>query len=170
MSSKTDDVVKKLLELNKLIKSLDPSIRQQSFDLLKPLFFESIPSNDEESISDGKQDVQKKVVNTNSIESFFKSFDHKKPSDNVFLIAAWLYSQYGVISISSEHIKSVADDTGLTVPGRPDMTLKAATKSGKHLFKKQDAGFKPTVHGEAYLKDTYHIKKGSLPFSKENEK
>ncbi len=168
MKSKTNEVVKKLRELNTIIKSLDPSIRPQSFELLRPVFFSDEPEHERDQ-RDQQTETAGKSTGTHNKEKFFGSFDHKKPSDNVFLIAAWLYSQHGVFPLTSDTIKAVADETGVTVPGRPDMTLKAAQKKAKHLFSKQGAGYKPTVHGETFLKDTYRVKKGNSPIPKEPE-
>jgi hypothetical protein len=169
MKAKMDEIVKKLHELNDVIKSLDPSIRQQSFDLLRPLFF-GTQSEEDDSTPFGKpQGSHNNGQSTQSKEVFFKSFDNKKPSDNVFLIVAWLYSQHGAISIPSDSIKAVAEDTGLIVPERPDMTLRKAQKQGKHLFTKKGSGYMPTVHGEKFLKKTYNVKKGNLPFTPETE-
>lgn len=168
MNSKKSPIVKQILELNSIIKSLDPSIRSQAFEVLQPIFL------GEDSAALAAPDTGKKVPpkrgqDASSQEEFFKQFDHKKPSDNVFLIAAWLYSQHGAISITSEMLKSTADATGLIVPGRPDMTFKSAQKKGKRLFTRQGTGYKPTVHGEAFLKETYRVKKGTLPLAEEGK-
>jgi hypothetical protein len=39
----------------------------------------------------------------------------------------------------------------------------AAQKDGKSLYRKRDDGYQLTVHGEAYVKQTFNIKKGTLP-------
>ena len=51
---------------------------------------------------------------------------------------------------------------GVTIPTRVDMTLLSAKENGKKLFARAGTGkFKPTVHGEANLKATYNVKKGT---------
>jgi hypothetical protein len=56
----------------------------------------------------------------------------------------------------------MADDAGVTIPDRLNMTLAAAVENGKQLFASAGRGlFKPTVHGEIYLKTTYGVKKGT---------
>lgn len=95
-------------------------------------------------------------------EEFFGAFSHDKPADNVKLIAADFYRQYGTESFSVKEALQAANEVGITVPSRIDKTLNAAKDKGKSLFTRAGRGmFKPTVHGEAYLKATYSIKKGT---------
>jgi hypothetical protein len=61
-----------------------------------------------------------------------------------------------------EEVKAVATNVGITIPDRVDMTLGNAAEDGKQLFTRVARGkFKPTVHGESYLKSTYEVKKGT---------
>ena len=95
-SDKIKEATEKLLEINKIISKLDPSIRSSAFDILAPLVFE-------EHMDAGKlRGAGKKIrktINTVDKEKFLSSFEHDRPKDNVLLIAAWLYSQYGVFPI-----------------------------------------------------------------------
>lgn len=93
---------------------------------------------------------------------FFTKFDHKKPSDNVMLVAAYLYARFGAAPFSLDEVREIAEnDAGLTIPSRLDMTLGSATKSGKNLFAKAGRGqFKVTVQGEKFLRETYKVQKG----------
>lgn len=149
---KLNDVKKKLLEVNKTISRLDAAIRSAAFEILWPYYFE--------------QEAKKQGGGpTDDVEKFFTSFTHEKPSENVFLTAAWLYSQYGVIPINAKLLQEHADNAGLTIPERPDNTMRNAKRDGKILFRKRGDGFQLTVHGEAYIKETYSVPKGgkSLP-------
>lgn len=95
------------------------------------------------------------------MEAFFGSFDHSKPADNVTLIAAWHYSQFGLSPLSKNYINKIANEVGITIPSRPDMTLKSKTAKAKNCFRQQARGeYVPTVHGEAFLKETYNVKRG----------
>jgi len=58
---------------------------------------------------------------------------------------------------------------GLTVPQRLDKTLLNAKEKGKALFTRAGRGqFKPTVHGEKYLKEQYSVTKGTQKKPEEN--
>ncbi len=143
--------VKKLKEINKVIESLDPSIKEAGFKLLQ-----SYATGKEKESTNGGDDESL----TNK-EKFFTKFSHDQPADNVFLITAYFYSQYGTSPISIKEIKEVADDVGLTIPNRPDMTLKNAQRDGKSLFTSKTRGsWNPTVHGEKFLKEEYEVRKG----------
>lgn len=162
---KIADVKKKLFEINKIISRLEPAIHSAAFEILAPHYFE------EEAEGRGRQkgkQVKIKKPPTDTPEKFFSSFEHEKPSDNVILIAAWLYSQYGVIPITNNEIKEQADNAGLTVPDRSDTTMRNSKKDSKNLFRKRGKGYQLTVHGEKYVKKTYSIKKGKKPLPAEN--
>jgi hypothetical protein len=95
-----------------------------------------------------------------SLEEFFSQREIKKPADAVFAIAAYLYQEYGTEPLSPDEINELADRVGLTVPRRPDMTLKS-TRNGKPLFRAAGRGmYVPTVYGESWLKETFQVSKG----------
>jgi hypothetical protein len=159
------DVKARLLEINELVTSLDRTIRAAAFEILAPYYFDKDPTR----ISSDQQDLKKKdskakpATDTPSREAFFSSFNHDKPADNVHLIVAWLYSSYGLYAVSTKELRAHAEEIGLTIPDRPDATMYAAQKDGKSLYRKRDDGYQLTVHGEAYVKQTFNIKKGTLP-------
>jgi hypothetical protein len=101
------------------------------------------------------------------LAAFISSYDHKKPADNVMLLAAWLYSSYGGHPITAKEIKELGDSCGLVVPSRPDNTMRQAKNKGKSLFNQQGKGWQPTVSGEIYFKEHYKVKKGTKPIHKD---
>lgn len=61
-----------------------------------------------------------------------------------------------------EEVRAKADAAGITIPARVDKTFLQATEKGKKLFARAGPGkFKPTVHGEANLRATYSVNKGT---------
>jgi hypothetical protein len=147
---------KRLLEINEVVKKLDSTIRPAAFLLLQ----DYVLSN---AASGGKivHDPTMQNEASEDRESFFSKFDHDKPSDNALLVSAYHYGQYGSSSFSIDEIKTIANEVGITVPERPDMTLKAAQRDGKNLFLRVGRGvFRPTVYGEAFFKKTYQVSKG----------
>ncbi|MCP4203441.1 MAG: hypothetical protein GY769_16105 [bacterium] len=104
-------------------------------------------------------------------ESFFSSVDSsERPSRCLFRIVAWLYLQHGVFPIQVEDLRCIAEDTGLTIPERPDMTMRQARKGGKSLFRRQGKGYRLTVNGEAFIKETYKVLKGKKPRQSKDNK
>lgn len=156
----------KLVELNAFIANLDSSIRASAFDLLLPYYLGKVEEGAHQEKDTSTKARQKAVVaDTSSREAFFNSFTHDKPADNVHLIVAWLYSQHGVIPLTAKVLREMADDVGLTIPDRPDATMYAAKKDGKSFYRKKGKGYQLTVHGEAYSKKTYNVKKGTAPYT-----
>lgn len=162
-----EEIKKKLKDINVIITTLDPTLRDRALDTLWPLYFpvqhkSSVTASKSSSDSGGKQ------ADTSSAEAFFTSFEQKKPHENVLMIAAWLYSQYGVFPIKPGEVKALASKAGLTVARRVDMTLKQAKEDGKALFSQANGAFEPTLSGEAFMKAEFSVKKGSLPRPKED--
>jgi hypothetical protein len=159
-----DDVKGKLTELNEFVKPFCPEIRPLAFNILAPLYFDGLAQNRKPIIPSGVDQVDEtQICTSDDMGTFFCSFDHKQPKNNVLLITAWLYSQYGVFSINGKTIKDIGNDTGLVIPSRPDNTMRTAKKKGKSLFNQQGKGWKLTVSGESYLRETYGVKKGNKP-------
>lgn len=158
--SQIQDAKKKLAAINKIITTLDPAIRASAFEILEPIFFDDSPTPREKK--DGEKGKRvRPTTSTDDAGKFFGSFEHAKPSENVHLITAWFYSQYGVFPIAAAELREMADSVGITVPARPDATMRQAKVKGKKLYVKRTEGFQLTVHGEKHLKETYSVKKGT---------
>lgn len=159
-----DEVKDKLTELNEFIKPFCPEIRSLAFNILAPLYFDELPKIKKPKIPSGQEQINETQLNTNdAMGKFFNAFDHKQPKNNVLLIAAWLYSQHGVFPISTKMLQEIGNDTGLVIPGRPDNTMRTAKKKGKSLFNQQGKGWRLTVTGETFLRESYGVKKGNKP-------
>ncbi len=157
----SDDLKKitdKLIEINKVITKLDPAIRGQAFELLEPFFFEDALQDQK---GGGAKKKKKRETLAEGKEEFFNSNEHDKPKDNVSLIVAWLYSQYGVFPISRVMLDEEASDAGLTIPERSDNTMRQTKQKRKSLFRQKSGGWQLTVAGEAYMKEKYSVKKGN---------
>lgn len=170
----TDEVFNKAIErfqrIVEVVGKLPPDLQASAFNALAPLI-QLAPSSAPPlappaapGVAAAGNKTSKKEVQEapEDREAFFGSFNHEKPHDNVRLLIAWLYSQYGTESFSLNELRDLANDVGLTVPERLDMTVKSAREDGKTLFTSTGRGkFKPTVHGEAFLKAEYGVKKGT---------
>jgi hypothetical protein len=153
----------RLQEVGKIIEKLPTEIRGEAFQCLKGYVSRA-------SVSAAVNDGDRPEIDNANDGSLFSRFDHDKPSDNVRLIAANIFEEYGSEPFSIEEAKTVAAAIGITVPDRIDMTLRNATENGKKLFVKAgQRKFKPTVHGEAYLKATYGVRKGTTKRGAESE-
>lgn len=148
----------RLEQIAKVLEKLPAEVRSEAFELLKDYVTEhSSEARAKPKVLKGGRDSADQ-----SEEEFFGAFEHDKPADNAKLIAAWFYREYGAEPFSLDEVRTKADDVGITIPARVDMTFQVAKDKGKKLFARAGTGkFKPTVHGEANLKTTYSVKKGT---------
>ncbi len=151
--------VKRLKEVNEVIKDLDPAIRESALALLSEYVTgQAIEPTATHQSNNGDADQ----LVTQDATNFFAKFPDGKPSDNAILIAAHLYGQYGAEAFKLDEIRETAKSVGLTIPTSLDMTLKQAQRDGKALFQHTGRSeFKPTVNGELYFKKTYEVPKGT---------
>lgn len=148
----------RLEQIAKVLEKLPAEVRGAAFDLLKG-YVTGQTLNLRIKAKDAKAHGDTPL---RSEEEFFGSFDNDKPAENAKLIAAWFYREYGTNPFSLDEVREKANAVGITIPARVDMTFVAAKEKGKKLFARAGTGkFKPTVHGEAYLKATYSVKKGT---------
>jgi hypothetical protein len=164
------EIQERLLEVNKVIAKLDPSIRVAAFDFLKPYILGgNIKTH---SQHESKPDEGHDAATSDLAELVSKFGSDSKPSDNARLLTAWWFCQYGSTPFSIKWLKETSDSTGLTIPASPGMTLRIAMEKGKNLYKALGEGglFKPTIVGETVLKATYKVKKGTKAVPAEAEK
>jgi hypothetical protein len=151
--------VKRLKEVNDVIKDLDPAIREGALPLLEEYITGQPVAT---SIVHKPENSGEGVATVDSAAEFFAKFPEGKPSDNAVSIAAYVYSQYGAEPFKLDEIREASKSVGLTIPASLDMTLKQAQRDGKLLFQHTGRSeFKPTVHGELYFKKTYQVSKGT---------
>ncbi len=158
-------IAERLEQVGKVVEKLPSEIRIDAFRIFKS-YVEDIPKS-------GKTERAGKVDHADLEETegvFFNRFDHDKPASNAKLIAANYYREYGTEPFSLEDIREKADSVGITIPSRLNMTFSSAQEKGKKLFQSAGRGkLKPTVSGEAYLKETFSIKKGTKKRSGDDE-
>lgn len=148
----------RLEQIAKVLEKLPAEVRSEAFELLK----DYVTEHSSETRVKTKAPKGGRDSAGQSEEEFFGAFEHDKPADNAKLIAAWFYREYGAEPFSLDEVRTKADDVGITIPARVDMTFHVAKDKGKKLFARAGTGkFKPTVHGEANLKTTYSVKKGT---------
>lgn len=148
----------RLERIAKVLEKLPAEVRGGAFDLLKGY----VTEQSSEAAAKKAHPKASTEARGDTRGEFFGAFDHDKPADNARLIAAYLYREYGAVPFSLDEVRQIADDVGITVPARIDMTFKQAKEKGKKLFAQAGKGkFKPTVYGEANLKATYSVKKGT---------
>ena len=101
-------------------------------------------------------------VSSGDVSDLIQKHGDGKPHQNINLLAAIWFSEFGSSPFSLEYLRQKAESTGLTIPASPRMTLVQAKDGGKKLYSPSGRGlFKPTVVGEAFFKATYSVRKGT---------
>jgi hypothetical protein len=159
--------VKRLYEINKVVEKLDPAIRGQAFALLESYVGTGkVTSRKPEGGRHPEEENEEQADTTDldaDLEAFVAKFESDAPADNAKALAAFLYTRYGKAPFTAEEIDDLGKHAGLAVPERIDVILKGAKVKSKALFRQDGKTFTPTVHGEAFFKDHYKVKKGKLP-------
>jgi hypothetical protein len=159
MNEKIASALKDLQEINAVITTLDPAIKEKAFERLFPMIFapagrsELLTGNAESEQKDAETAVS--VADTSSLEAFFANLNQTRPAENVMAICAWLYATKGDAIITLDEIKGVGDQVGMTLPDRPDMTLAQKKNKKNPCFRKNGKGYSLTVHGKTFLKEQY---------------
>ncbi len=164
------NAINKILEINGIVKSLDPALQERASDiLLKMAFGNLVQDNDQASTS--KNRPQKfGISRTNATINrpvFFNGYEHDRLKDNVHLIVAWLYSRYGLFPVGTKLVRETADRIGLPIPNRPDNTMRQAKCKGQSLYQHIGRGWQLTPLGERYLHQRYEVKRGRSVFNEE---
>jgi hypothetical protein len=149
--------LERIKEVNDVIEVLDPAVRHDAFLLLEEYIQGG--SSDSDQMKGG---VEIDTEAEGNADRLILGYASDKPYENVKLIAAYFYSLYGRAAIEIEKFRKAANNFGLTIPERPDMTLKQATKNKKKLFAVREGACTPTVHGEQFMRETYGVAKGTM--------
>jgi hypothetical protein len=151
-----DGIAVRLKEVSGVVETLDPSIRGQAFDLLRAYVI-----GDAGAPRPGVKEAANEV-RYEGLADLIGANHKEKPADNAFLLAANHYAQSGTEPFSTKEIEEAAADAGLIIPERVDKTFVSARRDGNMLFRKVGRGsFRPTVHGESFLKSSFNVSKGS---------
>src|SRR5260370_22385295 len=112
----------RLMEINKVIEKLDPSIRASAFDVLK----EYIASGGDSRPAGVGEHRSKPPAEDLDLAALMEKHVHEKPSDNAHLLASDWYRRYGSAPFALDAIKEAATSAGLTIPEHLKMTFRAA--------------------------------------------
>lgn len=146
---------KTILQINSIVKALDPAIKPQVFDLLKPM----IDTTEAAAVPLTRGTSGTQPQHAHTVRDFYSSHNPDKPAKRVRILAAWLYSQRGNEPFTLGELEQLFDDVGVGRPNRLDMTVKSALQKGNKLFQSVGQGkYRPTVHGENYFREKLAVK------------
>jgi hypothetical protein len=162
------DAVDRLNAVNEVVESLDASIRQDAFELLKPYIVGGVALADEIGDDGTEEDDTEKPDSragrgTVDFDKLIEVHESDTDHENALVALAIAYARHGKGPYELSVIKAVADEFSLTVPSRLDMTFKRLKRDDKEVLRKQSDGWKVTPSGEAWLKSTYGVSRGKTP-------
>ena len=154
-----------IISIGKLVADLPAEIRASAFQLFVPLLQPRPIKGNAGSgakASENQEEGADFAGDVDDISAVLAKNTISTPSDAVRVITAYWFSQYGSHPIALSEIKKIAAASGLTIPERVDMNLKGAQEEGKGLYQAAGRGLvKPTTFGEAYLRKTFGVAKGT---------
>jgi hypothetical protein len=156
------DILTRMKEFEKAVLDLDESIRGAAFTMMEGYILGGVtPQQPRQAglVEPGRPQSDHEPGNE-AVEAFFAKGEITKPADAVYAIAGYLFSQYGSAPFTIDDVRELAQQVGLTLPDRPDNTLRNAKKNKKSLFRLKGDGWVTTASGELVLKEKFDIKKG----------
>lgn len=164
------NAVNKILEINGIIKSLDPALQERASDVLLKMAFGNILDlpNSRESAKSQSRNLKKLNALDGKIPierpQFFAGHEHDRLKDNVHLIVAWLYSIYGLFPVETKLMRQTAAQVNLMIPNRPDNTMRQAKCKGHALYEHVGRGWQLSNLGERYVQQRYGVMPGEAGF------
>jgi hypothetical protein len=167
-------VTQRLLDVDAVIKEVDPSLRDGAWEILRKYVAQEDPKDGSSTATQDKkrkrasgtgQRTKPKREGSEKVslppsdateDVLVEKFESLEDADNLSLAIAVVYKRYGRGPFKLSLIKSVASSLGLEIPKRPDMTL----KSRKGNLRKQEDGWKIMPGGEKWLQETYGVERG----------
>lgn len=154
-------VLQRMREVEQAVLELDESVRASAFSMMGGYILgeQTVSRRSASAGPDANEDVES--TEGVGLGDFFAGRDTDKPAEAVMAIAAYLFQQFGSEPFTLQEVRDIADEVGLTIPERIDMTLKGATRNGRPIFRSVGRGkYAPTVLGEATLKQDHNVTKG----------
>ena len=153
-----EGVMQRMREVEGAVMELDESVRAVAFSMMEGYVLSGQVGANSVALR-GRHEADS--TEPEALSDFFETRDVSKPAEAVMAITAYLFQQFGSEPFSPQEIRDIADEVGLTVPQRIDMTVKSAKKNGKPIFRSVERGkYAPTVFGEATLKADHNVTKG----------
>jgi hypothetical protein len=137
----------------------DSVTRQRAIQAAMMLLGEARPAlSDDQS---GIPQTESRAHNHTDLGAFFNREEALKPADYAQLCAAYHFSLYGTAAFSLTELRAIAQEAGVVIPDRLDMTLNQATKKGKKFFQGAGRGsFRPTATAGLAFAERWDVKPG----------
>lgn len=151
----------RLKKASTVVEKLDPVIREDAWRILRPFVEPDEGSGGAASSKEPRGENGADPLPSNASEdALIEQYESEKEAENLYLTLAILYKRHGKGPFSLEMIRAVGKSLHLSLPDRPDTTLRNSTRK---VVRKQEGGYKIQPGGEKWLKATYGVTKGKQP-------
>jgi hypothetical protein len=157
---KYEDAVERLKQVNEVISGLDPAIRADAFAVLKP-YVTGKPGKLEDDRGEDLGEVVEPDSTSADLIDFFDKYGSDVEANNAHAAAAWWYHLYGKSPFTYDDLRTIAEQGEVHIPDRLDNTIGSGRRDGRPLYRRVRPGhYRPTAHGESFLKTTFSVTKG----------
>jgi hypothetical protein len=158
--------VERLRTVNGVIKQLDPALRAEAFEILRPYISQT--RADEARDEGAARKTTRRRARRNGeagqqlgIDALLDEHAGDVAAQNGFLIAAIFYAQYGKGPYEVKEFRSFADEHRLLFPEQFNNQVGKAKRDGARVFRKVKDGWQITTHGEKWLGEIYSVSRGT---------
>lgn len=160
MNTEFDTAVEQIFRIDRIIRQLDESIRPLAFQILA----RAAASADTPAAAVIPLALRPQPpLPLAGLPAFAERHAGDTPAQNMLALAAWIHLHDDDNPITPQKIKALAEVCGLSVPRRPDCTLRYASHHNHRLFQRQGYGWLLTPYGRAYVRQTFDM--GGIPAS-----
>jgi hypothetical protein len=161
-----NQTVARLRTVNDVIKELDPALRAEALEILRPYISQAGADDAADEGEARETTTRAKRSNREAgekldIKALLDEHAGDVAAQNGFLIAAILYAQYGTGPYEVKELRRFADEHNLLFPEQFNNQVGKAKRDGQRVFRKVKDGWQITVHGEKWLRETYKVSRGT---------
>lgn len=160
--------VARLKAVNDVVKGLDPAIRAGAFELLQPYVLgDSRRGGRGEGddagggTHDGNGDIAVQALDDEAIQGLIDEHMSDVATENGVLVTAIFYSLYGRGPFEVKELSGFATTHGVLFPEQFHKTVAKRKHDGNNIVRKIAGGYLVTASGEAHLKQTYGVSRGT---------
>jgi len=153
-----DETLEQVLKIDRVIRQLDESIRIPAFELLTGLYIGKV--NGGGYLTRAHQHLQEHNASVllQGLELFAQHYGNPaRPAANVLVLAAWCHLHQQDEALTPRMLRTLATCGGLSIPRRPDCTLRYTSENRKPLFERHEDGWQLTEAGRAHVEQHFSL-------------
>ncbi len=159
-----ETIADRLKRVDGVIRDLAPTLQAEAVRVLMPYVINDSAEEDGQVGTDASDNGDRRAAGPAVDEDrIVETHASDVANDNAFLAAAILYSRYGKGPFAAKEFKQIGLEQSLVMPEQIHKTFGRVRKDGDRILRKVQEGWLITVAGEAWLRETYGVTRGSRP-------